>query len=94
MDGRCELSTTRDHYFIGQVRTAQSLSVDTITPYPDLTNGRPISLRVALHGISHFDPGAVGAHGESLDTVSNEQQVAISVNGTHLLFGIWDSQAA
>jgi hypothetical protein len=87
-----ELSTTRDHYFIGQVRTAQSLSVDTITPYPDLTNGRPISLRVALHGISHFDPGAVGAHGEALDTVSNEQQVAISVNGTHLLFGIWDSQ--
>jgi hypothetical protein len=87
-----DLSSLRDHAFTAQVRTAQSVSMDTITPYPDIENGKPFKLRIAFHGVSHFDPGSVGTHGEQLPDVPNEHQADVSVNGTHLLFGIWDSQ--
>ncbi len=86
------LSSLRDHAFTAQVRTAQSITLDTVTPYPDLENGKPFTLRMAFHGVSHFDPGTVGSHGEVLPDVPNENQADVSVNGTELLFGIWDSQ--
>ncbi len=87
-----DLSSLRDHTFTARVQTAQSVTMDTITPYPDLENGKPFTLRMAFHGVSHFQPGTVGTHGEILPVVPNEHQADVSVNGTELLFGIWEAQ--
>jgi hypothetical protein len=87
-----DLTSVRDHLLIGSIFTAQTMTLDTVTPYPDIEGGKPFTLRVAFQGISHFDPGTVGTHGEPLENVPNEQQPDVSLNGTHILAGIWDSQ--
>ncbi len=85
-------SDLRDHDFMSILYSGHSYTTQTVIPYPDVRQNRPVSFRVALHGISHFDPGATDAKGIELPDVPNENDAWVSVNGQDVLHGIWDSQ--
>ena len=85
-------SDLRDHDFMAIVYAGHSFTTKTVIPFPDVRQNRPVSFRVALHGISHFDPGATDAKGNELPDVPDENDAWVSVNGQDVLHGIWDSQ--
>ncbi|HWF44118.1 MAG TPA: C25 family cysteine peptidase, partial [Candidatus Kapabacteria bacterium] len=94
LDQRSDL---RDHVFMAILSTGgqgytQNYSMQTVVPFPDVRNNRPVSIRVALHGISHFDPGSTDAKGIELPNVPNEDDAWVSINGKDVLHGTWDSQ--
>jgi len=89
-------SDLRDHDFMAILSTGQgyqsTYTAHTVVPFPDVRTNRPVSFRVALHGISHFDPGTTDAKGNPLPNVPNEDDALVSVNGHFVLHGTWDSQ--
>ncbi|MDP4287531.1 MAG: C25 family cysteine peptidase [Bacteroidota bacterium] len=89
-------SDLRDHDFMAIVGTGQlyrgSYTTQAIVPFADVRQNRPISIRAALHGISHFDPGATDPKGIELPNVDSEDVASISVNNRDVLHGTWDSQ--
>lgn len=87
-----DLSSERDHWFLSPVSRAGSFHYRAVAPFPDKRSNRPLMLRAALHGLTHFDPGYVGTHGELLPAIDSEDRVQINVNNHFLLQGNWDSQ--
>ena len=85
-------SDLRDHDFMAVIYAGHSYSTQTVVPFPDVRENRPVSVRVALHGISHFDPGSTDAKGIELPNVPNEDDCEVTVNGQAVLRGVWDSQ--
>jgi len=89
-------SDLRDHDFMAIVSTgslySSTYTVNTVVPFPDVRVNRPVSIRVALHGISNFDPGATDAKGIELPNVPDEDDCMVQVNGQFVLHGVWDSQ--
>lgn len=89
-------SDLRDHEFMAIVGTGQlypgSYTTQALVPFADVRQNRPISIRTALHGISHFDPGATDPKGIELPNVDSEDVASISVNNRDVLHGTWDSQ--
>src|SRR5439155_7724311 len=81
-------SDLRDHDFMAIISAGKSYSAQTVVPFPDVRQNRPVSFRVALHGISHFDPGATDEKGIELPNVENENAASISVNGQTVLHGM------
>ncbi len=69
-----------------------SYTANTVIPFPDVRAGRPANIRVALHGISHLDPGSTDSKGNPLPNVPNEDDCMVAVNQQDILHGIWDSQ--
>src|SRR5205807_6572440 len=91
-----ERSDLRDHDFMAIVGTGQqypgSFTTKALVPFADVRQNKPISVRAALHGISHFDPGATDSKGIDLPNVADEDVASISVNNHEVLHGTWDSQ--
>lgn len=85
-------SELRDHNFMAILAGGESRTFSTVVPYADVRSNRPLSLRVALHGLSHDDPGAVDAKGIGIPDVPNEHEVEVAMNNRSVLHGIWDSQ--
>jgi hypothetical protein len=85
-------SDLRDHNFMAILAGGESQSFSTVVPYADVRSNRPLTLRVALHGLSHDDPGAVDAKGIELPDIPNEHEVEVALNGRSVLHGVWDSQ--
>jgi len=85
-----------DHDFMAIVSTGNvypgSYTTQTVVPYPDLIENGPVKIRVCMHGISDFDPGATDAKGIELPDVPDEDDALITINGHNILHGIWDSQ--
>ncbi len=93
MDQRSDL---RDHDFFGIVATGgtypSTYTTQTVIPYPDVRANRPVSFRVALHGIDDFIQGATDEKGNPLPYVDSEEDALISVNQQAVLHGIWSGQ--
>jgi Peptidase family C25 len=90
-------SDLRDHWFFGIVGTGTSdylstYSTQTVVPFPDVRQNRPVSFRVALHGIDDYVQGATDDKGNPLPFVDSEEDAMISVNGQFALHGIWSGQ--
>jgi len=89
-------SDLRDHDFMAILSTGNiapgSYTTQTVVPYPDLIENGPVKIRVALHGVSDYDPGATDAKGIELPNVPNEDDALITLNGHNILHGVWDSQ--
>ncbi len=91
-----ERSDLRDHNFMAILSTGNvgpaTATFHTVVPYPDVRANRPVSFRVALHGISNFVPGATDAKGIELPNVPDEDDCMVSVNGQFVLHGVWSGQ--
>ncbi len=89
-------SDLRDHWFMGIVSTGgtypSSYTASTIVPYPDVRQNRPVSFRVALHGIDDYVQGATDEKGNPLPYVDSEEDALISVNQQAVLHGVWSGQ--
>jgi len=87
-----DVSSRRDHWFMSPVNVASSYHYKAAVPFPDFTANSRISLRVALHGLTHFDEGYLGTHGEELPVIDSENRVQVNINSQFLLQDHWDSQ--
>jgi hypothetical protein len=92
-----QLTELRDHWFFGIVGTGTSdylstYATQTVVPFPDVRANRPVSFRVALHGIDDYVQGATDDKGNPLPYVDSEEDAMIAVNGQNVLHGIWSGQ--
>ncbi len=92
MDQRSDL---RDHWFfqiVGTVIYPSTFTTQAVVPFPDVRANRPVSFRVALHGIDDYVQGATDDKGNPLPFVDSEDDAMISINGQFALHGIWSGQ--